>query len=232
MKHPQWSFGKLLCDGMVVTVAVAALVIAVNEDKPGAAAAAQNSESLTPVVMTENTAELTRELAELKQQLARLAGDQQGFSRKFAALSAEISQTVAVVQEQDFADTTAMPPETLADSEPPVVETVIAGYQQTLEQEPLDPDWTFATETSALAVLDEYQFTDIELNYTECHQRACRLEFEHPAGAGDATFVDMLQMSEAFAGDFYVTTETDGDINRTVMFVARAGETLPRPEHY
>lgn len=101
----------------------------------------------------------------------------------------------------------------------------VTAIQQQLLLEPLDGDASLELEQTVAEVFAENQIVNNSLLQVDCYQTACWLEFDHLDGITDEAFIEVLQNSEPFAGEFYVETLTDaGGYPRTLVI-------LPKPGH-
>ena len=103
----------------------------------------------------------------------------------------------------------------------------IEQFEATFWQEPEDSTWRADMETAVATALEDLEVPDTVLDWLQCQQSACRLEFVHPEGTGDATFVETVHTTEPFTHEFYAESTVDGDgQRRTLVYLARPGQPL------
>lgn len=118
----------------------------------------------------------------------------------------------------------ARPPETV---ESHTAEDDLEQFEVAFWQEPEDPSWRGEMESTIVATLQELAISDTVLDWVQCQQNACRLEFVHLEGSDEESFMEGISNSEPFTNEFYAESTMDGNgQRRTLVYVARPGQQL------
>ncbi len=98
----------------------------------------------------------------------------------------------------------------------------------TLEQQHSDLNWTAETNEGLDTLLEDSDFQGTSVQDVNCKQSLCRIEMTHEGTNDFRTFQRRGFDDPAFHGDmFFDYNEESG---RTIVYLAKAGHTLPRPQ--
>ena len=108
----------------------------------------------------------------------------------------------------------------------------IERFEVAFWQESEDPTWSGTMASTIASTLHELAVSDTVLDWIQCQQSACRLEFVHPPGSEEEAFIETIHTSEPFTDEFYAESTVDSNgQRRTLIYVARPGQPLFPPYH-
>ena len=103
----------------------------------------------------------------------------------------------------------------------------IERFEVAFWQESEDPTWSGAMASTIASALQELAVSDTVLDWIQCQQSACRLEFVHPQGSEEEAFIETIHTLEPFTDEFYAESLVDSNgQRRTLIYVARPGQPL------
>lgn len=103
----------------------------------------------------------------------------------------------------------------------------IERFEAAFWQEAEDTTWSRDMTSTITSALQELAVSGTTLDWIQCQQSACRIEFVHLEGSGEETFIETMHTSEPFTNEFYAESRVDSNgQRRTLVYVVRPGQQL------
>jgi hypothetical protein len=137
------------------------------------------------------------------------------------------------------ARTPAEPQQQPPPSEPPppsppaqrvTADSLAARMSAGLTTESRDPSWAPSAETTLYAALRAEAFKDTSLKSVECRATMCRIELSHRDRDAQSRFTQAVNDVPLFQNTEYFAHGQDREWKHYVLYLAREGHKLPRPE--
>lgn len=165
---------------------------------------------------------LTTTLNSLKIRLKKFEKNQQWLTQELTLkLPKKNTQQVA-----SFTDTDHEVYNTMEESEK-TQQNDIDINETAFQQEEIDEDWSATMDDQINTQLNELEVFDTILDKLDCRTSTCRIEFVHPEGTGQDTFIESMMASKVFSGEFQVhNIPNDQGEEITMVYLARPEENL------
>lgn|GEM_PF-3931290 len=99
-------------------------------------------------------------------------------------------------------------------------------FENSFMYESPDPVWGMNAEQDIRSAITERSPQGVNVRSTECRSTVCRVEVEFDDAVAKMEGIPFLPMLIPWSGESYLQTDTDGDADSVVLYVAREGHSL------